>query len=227
MDKYIVVDIETTGHIAEKDAQIIDIGIVVIQDNEIIQEYTTLLKPNKPIPAFISHLTGITDEDVVDAPTFPEIAQDIRAFFQNGYLVAHNVPFDLGFLNESLKHYGFKKITNPVLDTVELTRILYPQAPSYKLNQLAEYLNLNNKQTHRALSDAYITAEILLKLMEKMSRLPYETVTHLLKLEKYLHSDLYTMLDEIGRASCREREKITEVAESFKKKRQVERYVYR
>src|SRR5699024_5105891 len=147
------------------------------------------------IPAFISHLTGITDEDVVDAPTFPEIAQDIRAFFQNGYLVAHNVPFDLGFLNESLKHYGFKKITNPVLDTVELTRILYPQAPSYKLNQLAVYLNLNHKQPHRALSDAYITAEILLKLMEKMSRLPYETVTHLLKLEKYLHSDLYTMLD--------------------------------
>src|SRR5690625_8028204 len=93
MYKYIVVDIETTGHIAEEDAQIIDIGIVVIKDNDIIQEYTTLLKPNKPIPAFISHLTGITDEDVVDAPTFPEIAQDIRAFFQNGYLVAHNVPF--------------------------------------------------------------------------------------------------------------------------------------
>jgi len=195
MDKYIVVDIETTGHIAEEDAQIIDIGIVVIKDNDIIQEYTTLLKPNKPIPAFISHLTGITDEDVVDAPSFHEIAQDIRAFFQDGYLVAHNVPFDLGFLNESLKYYGFKKITNPVLDTVELTRILFPQAPSYKLNQLAEYLNLNHKQPHRALSDAYITAEILLKLIEKMSRLPYETVTHLLKLEKYLHSDLYGILD--------------------------------
>src|SRR5699024_310431 len=97
-------------------------------------------------------------------------------------------------LNESLKHYGFKKITNPVLDTVELTRILYPQAPSYKLNQLAVYLNLNHKQPHRALSDAYITAEILLKLMEKMSDLLYRTVTYLLKLEKYLHSDLYTML---------------------------------
>src|SRR5690625_7994283 len=110
MDKYIVVDIETTGHIAEKDAQIIDISIVVIQDNEIIQEYTTLLKPNKPVPACISHLTGITDEDVDDAPTIPEIAQDIRALFTKSYLVAHNVSGDLGLLNESLKHHGLQKI---------------------------------------------------------------------------------------------------------------------
>lgn len=196
MDKYTVIDIETTGHSVTTGDCIIDVGIVVVEKQTIVDEYTTLLKPNKSIPTFITQLTGITDEDVADAPSFSNIAQTLIDFFKNSYLVAHNVPFDLGFLNEELQYHDLATLNNPVLDTVEMARILYPQAPSYKLGQLATYLNLAHTQPHRALSDAYITAEILIKLKTKIARLPYETVTHLLRLEKYLHSDLYILLQK-------------------------------
>ncbi|SES80090.1 ATP-dependent DNA helicase DinG [Oceanobacillus limi] len=195
MDKYVVVDLETTGNITHSD-QIIEVGIVVIEDNEITDEFSTLLQPGKSIPPFVSNLTGITDQDVAFAPKFAEIAPDIVDIFKESYLIAHNVPFDLGFLNSELESVELQRLTNPVIDTVELTRIMYPQAPGYKLSQLAEYLHIKHKDPHRALSDAYVTAKLFLKLLEKLKSLPAKTIAHLLRLEKGLKSDLYHLLHD-------------------------------
>ncbi|MEC5422489.1 ATP-dependent DNA helicase DinG [Virgibacillus sp. C22-A2] len=194
MDKYVVIDLETTGHSALKDDKIIEVGMVVIENNKIIDNYSTLLNPNKKIPPFISNLTGIYNKDVMDAPTFQEKAGEIVDMFDNSYLIAHNVPFDLGFINAELANNGFDILTNSVLDTVELARILYPKAPSYKLGQLAEYLGIYHDDPHRALSDAVVTGKLFLKLKEKLASLPYETISHLLNIEKMLKSDLYELL---------------------------------
>lgn len=196
MEKYVVIDLETTGHSPTANDKIIEVGMVIIDNNTIIDDYSTLFNPNKPIPPFISNLTGIQDEDVANAPTFKEEAKTIVDLFDNSYLIAHNVPFDSGFLNAELTNNGLNKLTNPVLDTVELARILYPQAPSYKLGQLAEYLDIHHGDPHRALSDAYVTAKLFLKLKEKLDSLPYETITHLIRLEKTLKSDLYAILEQ-------------------------------
>src|SRR5699024_8595368 len=193
---YVVIDLETTGHSPASSDKIIEVGMVTIDNETIIDDYSSLFNPNKPIPPFISNLTGIRDEDVSNAPTFKAEAKTIVDMFDNSYLIAHNVPFDLGFLNTELANNGLNKLTNPVLDTVELARILYPQAPSYKLAQLAEYLGIYHQDPHRALSDAYVTAKLFLKLKEKLNALPYETVTHLINLEKMLKSDLYALLEQ-------------------------------
>lgn len=194
--KYAVIDLETTGHSPAKQDKIIEVGITIIEENQITNEFSTMLHPNKSIPPFITNLTGITDDEVKDAPLFKEKANEIVAMLDNCYLIAHNVPFDLGFLNEELAANGLKKLTNPVLDTVELARIIFPQAPSFKLGQLAEFLHINHHDPHRALSDAYVTAKLFLQLIEKLALLPYETITHLLNLEKWLKSDLYQILYE-------------------------------
>lgn len=194
LDKFVVIDLETTGHSPVKEDRIIEVGIVVIENNKITDSYSSLFDPKKSIPPFISNLTGIFDKDVADAPIFIEKADEISALFNESYLVAHNVPFDLGFLNSELSNNGMHPLLNPVLDTVELARILYPKAPSYKLGQLAEYLDIQHDDPHRALSDAYVTAKVFLNLKEKLIGLPIETIDHLLKLEKMLKSDVYQLL---------------------------------
>ncbi|MGP4107457.1 ATP-dependent DNA helicase DinG [Virgibacillus sp. L01] len=198
--KFVVIDLETTGHSPAEYDKIIEVGIVVIENNEITDEFSTFFNPDMPIPSFITNLTGITDHDVQGAPIFKDKAQEIINLFDNGYLIAHNVPFDLGFLNEELASNGFKQLNNPIIDTVELSRVLYPQAPSYKLGQLAEFLDIMHDNPHRALADAYVTAQLFLKLQQKIKLLPYETTVHLLGLEKMLKSDIYSLLHEQEKA---------------------------
>lgn len=196
MERYTVIDLETTGQSPAKGDKIIEVGIAVIENNEIVDSYATFINPGIPIPAFITNLTGIDDKVVASAPSFSEKADEITAFFKDSYLVAHNVPFDLGFLNGELKNLGMKGLKKPVIDTVELSRILYPKAPSFKLSQLCDYLEIYHDDPHRAASDAYVTAKLLIKLKNKLAAVPYETVDHLLKLEKKLKSDLYPLLKE-------------------------------
>lgn len=194
MERFVVIDLETTGHSPKKGDRIIEIGLVVIEEDKIVDTKTTFLYPETNIPAFISNLTGITDEDVENAPLFDEVAEKIVRIFDNSYVIAHNVAFDLGFLNAELERNGWGKLTNPVIDTVEMSRILFPQAPSFKLGQLAEYLHIEHHDPHRALSDAYVTAKLFLKLKEKLNQLPWETIHSLRSLEKMFTSDLDELL---------------------------------
>lgn len=194
MNKFAVVDLETTGNLVNKGDRIIEIAIVIYQDGQIVQQYNQLINPEQHISRFISYLTGITNEMVADQPTFAEVAHEVYAYFDQVYFVAHNVPFDLGFLNYELKQAGLSPITQPVIDTVELSRILLPQAPSFKLAQLSEWLDLKHDDPHRALSDAYVTAKILDHLLNKLNKLPLTTIKQLIFLEPDLKSDLNTIL---------------------------------
>src|SRR5690625_2775457 len=170
--------------------------MVIIENNNITNELSTFLHAYKVIHPYISQLTGITNDDVAHAPDFKEIAEKIIELTKDSYLVAHNISFDVGFLNAELEKISFSPLKNRVLDTVELSRILFPRAPGFKLGQLANYLDLKHKNPHRALSDAYVTAELFLMLKRKIFNLPYETIDHLLKLEPILKSDLFTLLND-------------------------------
>lgn len=189
MERFVVVDLETTGHSPKYGNEIIEIGLVVIENRQITDQYSTYVKPNQKIPPFIKNLTGIDDEDVEHAPSFNKIAQEIIPYFEDSFFVAHHVNFDYEFLNKALNREGFGPIYCPTIDTVELSRIFFPKANGYKLTDLTSYLNIEHSAPHRALSDAYVTAQLFIKILEKIEQLPYHTLKQLEPLMYDLQSD--------------------------------------
>lgn len=194
-NRFVVVDVETTGN-AAKDGKdkITQIAAVVIEDGEIHEIFTSFVNPEKPIPPFITELTGIDDEMVKHAPLFKDIAPMLLEVFEDAYFVAHNVHFDLNFLQEELKAAGFPPLSCPTLDTVELARILLPALDSYKLGYLANHFQFTHENPHRADSDALVTAELLLTLLHKLEQLPLVTMQKLYELSFSFKSELHEIL---------------------------------
>ncbi|MCA1063156.1 ATP-dependent DNA helicase DinG [Rossellomorea aquimaris] len=195
--KLVVIDLETTGNSPKKGEKIIQISAVIIENGSIIDQFTSFVCPGKPIPAFIEELTGINDEMVKDAPGFHEIAPKILELLDHGVFVAHNVQFDLSFLQGELEEAGYNPFTGPAFDTVELAKIALPSADSFKLTELSNSLKLSHVRPHQADSDAYVTAELLLYFMEELSKLPLVTLENLYSLSNHLKSDLSLLFDRI------------------------------
>ncbi len=195
--KYVVVDLETTGNMWEKGDRIIQLSAVVIQHSQIIDQYTTFINPGISIPPFIAELTGIEDEMVEDAPYFFEIAGKIQTLLRDAVFVAHNVLFDLGFLRKEMEEAGYFNVFSNAIDTVELTKILMPESPSYKLSELSDVLGFDHDRPHQADSDALVTAELLLMLIEKVKQLPIVTLEKLTELAFYLKSDIGPLFHEL------------------------------
>ena len=213
--KFVVVDLETTGNLPKKGDKIIQFAAVVIENGQITDKFSSLINPEKMIPAFIEELTGINDEMVLDAPLFSEIAEKVISLLDGSYFVAHNVLFDLSFLQEELIQAGYEGFFGPVLDTVEMARILYPTADGYKLSDLAEKENLDHDRPHQADSDAQVTAELFLILLKKLSLLPQITISQLTQLSGGLKSDLQQLLDEIVDTIGKKQRELPESIEIF------------
>ncbi|MEN8700751.1 ATP-dependent DNA helicase DinG [Bacillus infantis] len=196
-NKYVVVDLETTGNSAKKGDKIIQFAAVVMEGGKIIDQYSSLLKPGKEIPAFIEELTGLNDSMVSDAPVFAEIAPKVMELLEDAYFVAHNVLFDLSFLQEELLDAGFPGFYGPVIDTVELARTVLPCSDSYKLSDLSAKEGIVHDRPHQADSDAYATAKLLHIFLERLKELPRTTIKQLLKLSGGLKSDLDQILEDI------------------------------
>lgn len=196
-NKFVVVDLETSGNSPKKGDRIIQVGAVIIEDGKITGQFSSLVNPRKPIPAFIEELTGINDEMVANAPSFEEIAIDIVELLDDAFFVAHNVFFDLGFLQEELQIAGHEGFYGPILDTVELARILFPTADGYKLSDLATKEGIHHDRPHQADSDAYVTAELLLILLSKIESFPNITIKNLTRISAGLKSDVYLLLADI------------------------------
>ncbi|AFS70736.1 MULTISPECIES: ATP-dependent DNA helicase DinG [Exiguobacterium] len=194
--KFVVVDLETTGHSIKSGDEMIEIGMAVIEDGQMTERLSAFVRPQKPIPPFISQLTGITDKDVADAETFDQIAPRVLQLLDGGVFVAHNVQFDLTFLNEALEEEGYLPYTGPVIDTVELARILLPTAESHSLSHLTDALHLTHHEAHRAGSDAEATAELLLYLLSELRNLPLDTLRHLRRLAGKLFSAIEEEIDQ-------------------------------
>jgi DNA polymerase III subunit epsilon len=147
-----VVDLETTGTAATADS-ITEIGIVLIEQGAIVEEWSSLINPEVPIPPEIQALTGITDAMVRAAPTFRDVADDVLLRLRDALFVAHNARFDYAFLKNAFRRLGVA-YTADVLCTVRLSRKLYPDHASHSLDALIMRHRLHDEERHRALGDA-------------------------------------------------------------------------
>ena len=157
--KFAVVDLETTGGTAEV-GRITEIGIVLLDDCEVVKTYSALVDPGMPIQPFVQHLTGITDEMVHGKPQFASVAEEVAELLKDRIFVAHNVLYDIKFMRTELKRCCIK-IDPPRLCTVKISRRFFPGLPSYSLHKLTQALDLPEFNHHRALDDALAAAEIL------------------------------------------------------------------
>ena len=155
---YAIIDIETTGGNPAKD-KITEIAILVHDGNQIVEEFVTLINPERKIPPFISRMTGITDSMVVHAPKFYEVARQIVELTQNTVFVAHNSSFDYHFIQNEFRGLGYE-YNRQKLCTYKLSRKLLPGMDSYGLGKLCKQLNIQNHSRHRAAGDAMATARL-------------------------------------------------------------------
>ena len=178
---FCVVDLETTGGSAAAGSMITEIGAVKVRGGEVLGEFQTLVNPHAEIPAFIAVLTGISNSMVRDAPSIGSALPAFLEFAAGCVLVAHNAPFDVGFLQHFAREQGRPWPKFEVIDTAKLARrvITRDDAPNCKLSSLAKVFNSSTTPNHRALSDARATVDVLHGLMERLGGLGVHTLEEL------------------------------------------------
>lgn len=180
MPELVAIDIETTGLDPKKDA-VLEIGAVRFKGRRIEGKWTSLINPGRPIPPFITQLTGITNEMVAHAPALPDITHQLAEFIGHLPVIGHNITFDLNFLRR------FRLlINNEYLDTYEMASVLLPRASRYNLGALAQSLTVALPATHRALDDALVTHGIYLRLHEMALDLPIEILNEIVQMSEAL-----------------------------------------
>lgn len=176
---YIVFDIETTG-LSVTQNKIIEIAAVKMVEGKEVDRYATFVNPHVRIPYNIQQLTNINDDMVRDAPDVEPVLKEFVEFASDAVLVAHNARFDIGFVNAKLKELGQPPLDNPVLDTLELARLLFPTMKNHRLNTLAAKYKVSLENHHRAIDDTLALGEILNGLLEDADKIEgYKTLDQL------------------------------------------------
>ncbi len=178
---FCVVDLETTGGSAAAGSMITEIGAVKVRGGVHLGEFQTLVNPHTDIPPFIAVLTGISNHMVADAPSIDSALPAFLEFAQGCVLVAHNAPFDVGFLKHFAERQDRPWPRFEVLDTAKLARrvITRDDAPNCKLSSLAKLFNASTTPNHRALSDARATVDVLHGLLGRLGGLGVHTLEEL------------------------------------------------
>ena len=155
---YCVLDLETTGF-SFRTEKITEVGIMKIKNGEVIDEFSCFVNPEKPIPERVVEVTHITDDMVKDAETIDKVMPKILEFVGDSVLVAHNADFDIGFLKHNAKLLGLS-LENTYIDTLRLSKDLFPDFKKYKLGLIAEKLGITVEVAHRALDDVDTTVKV-------------------------------------------------------------------
>lgn len=181
--RYVVFDLETTG-LSSKYDHIIEFGAQIIEDRVVKESMQLFIKPPITISSHISELTNITNSDVENAPTIEEAMPKLLEFIGDGVLVAHNAGFDVNFLNEALLRMGKEKLSNPVIDTLDLSKAMIKDRRGYRLGNIARYYKIKYDAdvAHRADYDAEILGEVLLHMLNGLKE--YKTLNDLCELNK-------------------------------------------
>ena len=180
---FVVVDLETTGG-SHSNSSITEIGAVKIRGGEIIGEFQTLVNPDSPIPAFITVLTGITDAMVIEAPKIGEALFSFLEFAgspEETVLIAHNAPFDIGFLKAAALECATPWPKFQVIDTARVARyvVTRDEAPNCKLATLANFFGAATNPDHRALSDARATVDVFHGILDRLGSFGVTTLEDL------------------------------------------------
>ncbi len=168
MSAIAVIDFETSGLMPEAGGRATEVAIVLVDQGRVVDRFASLMNAGVWIPPFITELTGISNEMVRAAPAAAQVMAQAAQFVGDRPLVAHNASFDRKFWQSELARVGLAA-TQPFACTVLLSRRLYPEAPNHKLGTLADFHALpRNGRAHRALSDAEVTAELLLRIQRDL-----------------------------------------------------------
>ena len=165
-EEFVVFDIETTG-LNSHTNEIIEIGAVKIKAGRIVDRYSQLINPERPIPYHITEITSITDEQVANEPKINEVIGKFVDFVGDAVLVAHNAPFDMGFIKRDIKKYLSIDYQCSVIDTLQMARDLFPDLKKYGLGDLNKTLGLALEKHHRAVDDSQATANMFIIFLEK------------------------------------------------------------
>src|ERR687893_74855 len=159
---YVVFDLETTGSSAGRGG-ITELGALKLLRGQVVDRFSTLVNPGRPIEPFVVRLTGITDRMVAEAPPVSEVMSRFEGFIEGSVLVGHNVHFDCSFVTAAR---GGSQLPNPLLDTLKLARCLVPGLRRYRLSSLVSHFGVQAMPNHRALSDAAATTGVFLRLLK-------------------------------------------------------------
>lgn len=171
---YVVFDIETTGFSPIKN-KIIEIGAVKVINGEITERFSTFVNPQVPIPFEIEKLTSINDEMVMEAPVIEEVLPRFLEFCEGCVLVAHNASFDISFIRENAERQQLP-FDYTYVDTVGIARVLLPHQAKHTLDAVCKSLGISLENHHRAVDDAEATAEIFIKLSDKLLKDDVDTL---------------------------------------------------
>jgi DNA polymerase-3 subunit epsilon/ATP-dependent DNA helicase DinG len=190
-------DLETTGLDPYRDA-IIEIGAVKFRGDEILDTFLTYINPGRPIPPKITDLTGIADRDVANAPRLFDVLPRLTSFVRDLPVIAHNVSFDLGFLQRQRV-----LLDNLGLDTFELASMLIPHAGRYNLGSLAREVGITLPATHRALDDAKVAQALYMKMFERACDIPVKILEEIVKHAQKIDWPPYIFFADALKASSR------------------------
>ncbi|MCR4787566.1 MAG: topoisomerase DNA-binding C4 zinc finger domain-containing protein [Lachnospiraceae bacterium] len=168
LNDYVVFDLETTGTSCYTD-RVVEISAIKVINNEIAEEFSSLVNPEQKIPYFASQVNGITDDMVADAPLFEEALQDFLEFIGDLPLVGHNIHcFDMKFIyRDSMEFYGAVP-GNDYVDTLYLARMCLPELDHHTLSDLASHYGISTEGAHRALADCRMNRMVYEKLGEHL-----------------------------------------------------------
>lgn len=192
---FVAVDVETTG-LRPLTQRIIEVALYRYHDGERVERLESLVNPGTSIPAFITNLTTITNEQVDDAPVFGDLAAKVYEFIGDSLMVGHNVAFDLGFLNAELKRAELPVLVNDRIDTMALAVKLLRDVRKPSLDRVAVAVGLTPRKFHRAGRDAQLTAEVALRLADEAIR---QGVTSMDQLKSAATLRQHRPRDNVGR----------------------------
>ncbi len=167
--EFVIFDVETTGLSSVYDT-IIEIGAVKMKNGEVLEKFDKFINPHHPLSEQTINLTSITDEMVSAADDEDVVIKQFQDFYGDRPLCGHNVQFDVGFVNAALRRSGLSEITQPVVDTLEVSRLLHPEQNRHTLDSLAKKYNVSLEHHHRANQDAEATGYLMYKLLDAFKK---------------------------------------------------------
>ncbi|HKY83441.1 MAG TPA: helicase C-terminal domain-containing protein [Anaerolineales bacterium] len=176
MKPIVALDLETTGLDPNLDT-VIEIGAVRFHGARVEAEWSSLVNPGRPLPPYISQLTGITDAMLASAPRLSRVLPELIEFVADLPLLGHNIGFDLRFLE---RHTPFRQ--NQAMDTYDLASVILPTAGRYRLSSLAQVLGVVPRIAHRGLEDARTTHQIFVRLLDRAAELPADVLSEIVEL---------------------------------------------
>jgi DNA polymerase-3 subunit alpha (Gram-positive type) len=186
---FVAFDTETTGF-GTDDNRILEIGAVKFRDGKILEEKSWLINPERWIPYPVQKVHGITPEMIKNKPNFKATYPEFADFVGDAVLLAHNAPFDVGFVAREAKRNGITPMANPIFDSLPLFRTWFPDAESHSLEPLSEQLGVNGQVYHRATDDSRYIALIMQKKIESMLKPPsYDEFVKAANGPKYFSAD--------------------------------------